>query len=113
MRVLSGAEVAALVGVVELIEPIAAAMVEVSAGNAEMPLRSMVKLAGANHMGVMAGHLGQPAGHARKIGRHRIKPADPAVKRDDDHRRQRGIDRQHRKRRQPAGQLSQEFRRKT
>lgn len=67
MRVLSGADVASLVGVAELIEPIAAAMVEVSAGNAEMPLRSMVKLGGANHMGVMAGHLGRPAGHGVKV----------------------------------------------
>ena len=67
MRVLSGAEVARLVGVTDLIEPITAAMAEVSAGNAEMPLRSMVKLAGANHMGVMAGHLGTPAGHGVKV----------------------------------------------
>ena len=67
MRILSGAEVASLVGVADLIDPIAAAMVEVSAGNVEMPLRSMVKLPGANHMGIMAGHLGAPAGHGVKV----------------------------------------------
>lgn len=67
MRILSGADVAGLVGVADLIAPIAAAMVEVSAGNVEMPLRSMVKLSGANHMGVMAGHLGRPAGHGVKV----------------------------------------------
>ncbi len=67
MRILSGAQVASLVGVADLIEPIAAAMVEVSRGNVEMPLRSMVKLPGQNHMGIMAGHLGQPAGHGVKV----------------------------------------------
>ncbi|MCC6717317.1 MAG: ornithine cyclodeaminase family protein [Acetobacteraceae bacterium] len=67
MRVLSGAEVASLVGVADLIAPIAAAMVEVSRGHVEMPLRSMVKLPGQNHMGIMAGHLGQPAGHGVKV----------------------------------------------
>ena len=72
MRFLSGADVAALVSVAELIEPIAAAMVQVSAGNVEMPLRAMVKLppspgGSANHMGIMAGHLGSPAGHGVKV----------------------------------------------
>ncbi len=72
MRVLSGADVARLVGVADLVEPIAAAMVEVSRGNVEMPLRSMIKLppspqGSANHMGIMAGHLGQPAGHGVKV----------------------------------------------
>jgi ornithine cyclodeaminase/alanine dehydrogenase-like protein (mu-crystallin family) len=67
MRILSGAQVAQLVGVADLIEPIAAAMVEVSRGNVEMPLRSMVKLPGANHMGIMGGHLGTPAGHGVKV----------------------------------------------
>ena len=72
MRILSGAQVAALVSVADLIEPIAAAMVEVSAGRVEMPLRSMVKLAPSpgnivNHMGIMAGHLAQPAGHGVKV----------------------------------------------
>lgn len=67
MRILSGAQVAQLVGVADLIEPIAAAMVEVSKGNVEMPLRSMVKLPGANHMGIMGGHLGTPSGHGVKV----------------------------------------------
>ena len=67
MRVLSGTDVAGLVGVADLIDPIAAAMVEVSAGNVEMPLRAMIKLPGANHMGIMAGHLGTPAGHGVKV----------------------------------------------
>ena len=67
MRILSGAEVASLVGVADLIAPIAAAMVAVSAGQVEMPLRSMVKLPGQNHMGIMAGHLGTPAGHGVKV----------------------------------------------
>ena len=76
MRILSGAQVAALVGVADLIEPIAAAMVEVSAGRVEMPLRSMVKLPGGNHMGIMAGHLGTPAGHGVKV--LSLYPANPA-----------------------------------
>ncbi len=67
MRILSGAQVASLVGVADLVEPIAAAMVEVSRGNVEMPLRSMVRLPGGNHMGIMGGHLGQPAGHGVKV----------------------------------------------
>ncbi len=67
MRILSGAQIASLVTVADLIDPIAAAMVEVSKGNVEMPLRSMVKLPGANHMGVMAGHLGAPDGHGVKV----------------------------------------------
>lgn len=67
MRILSGAQVAQLVGVADLIEPIAAAMVEVSRGNVEMPLRSMVKLPGQNHMGIMGGHLGTPSGHGVKV----------------------------------------------
>jgi ornithine cyclodeaminase/alanine dehydrogenase-like protein (mu-crystallin family) len=72
MRILSGAQVAALVGVADLIEPIEAAMVEVSRGNVEMPLRSMVRLppspqGSPNHMGIMAGHLGTPAGHGVKV----------------------------------------------
>ncbi len=67
MRILSGAQVAQLVGVADLIEPIAAAMVEVSRGNVEMPLRSMVTLPGQNHMGIMGGHLGTPAGHGVKV----------------------------------------------
>jgi len=67
MRILSGAQVAQLVGVADLIEPIAAAMVAVSRGNVEMPLRSMVKLPGANHMGIMGGHLGTPSGHGVKV----------------------------------------------
>ena len=67
MRILSGAQVASLVSVADLIEPIAAAMLEVSKGNVEMPLRSMVKLPGQNLMGVMAGHMGAPAGHGVKV----------------------------------------------
>ncbi len=67
MRILSGTQVAGLVGAENLIEPIAAAMVQVSLGHVEMPLRSMVRLPASNHMGIMAGHLGTPAGHGVKV----------------------------------------------
>lgn len=79
MRILSGAQVAELVTTADLIEPIAAAMVEVSRGNVEMPLRSMVKLPGSNFMGIMAGHLGAPAGYGVPAG-HGGVPAGHGVK---------------------------------
>lgn len=71
MHVLSGRDVASLVDIAALIAPLEAAMVQVSAGNAELPLRSMVKLPHGNFMGIMGGALGGPA-HG-KGGGHGIK----------------------------------------
>lgn len=76
MRILSGRDVAGLVDAASLIAPLAAAMIAVSRGAAELPLRSMVKLppseqGAANFMGIMGGHLGAngaaPAGHGVKV----------------------------------------------
>ncbi len=78
MRILSGQDVAGLVDSAALIAPIAAAMMEVSRGNAELPLRSMVPLGSGNHMGIMAGHLGAPAGHGLPAGH--AMPAGHGVK---------------------------------
>lgn len=67
MRVISGRDIAALVDAAALMAPIRDAMRSVSRGGAELPLRSMVKLPGANRMGVMAGWLADPPGHGVKV----------------------------------------------
>ena len=72
MLVLSGRDIAGLVDVAALIAPIEAAMIEVAAGHAELPLRSMVRLPAGNApvgnaMGIMGGWLGAPAGHGIKV----------------------------------------------
>lgn len=67
MHLLSGRDVASLVEIADLIAPLEAAMIQVSAGNAELPLRSMVKLPGGNAMGIMGGALGDPPGHGIKV----------------------------------------------
>jgi alanine dehydrogenase len=67
MRVISGRDIAALVDAAALMAPIRDAMRSVSAGRAELPLRSMVKLPGANRMGIMGGWLADPEGHGVKV----------------------------------------------
>ncbi len=76
MRILSGRDVAGLVDVKALMGPLAEAMRRVSRGEAELPLRSMVKLPGADRMGIMGGWLGNPAGHGIKV--LSLFPGNPA-----------------------------------
>lgn len=67
MHLLSGREVAGLVSIADLIAPLEAAMIEVSAGRTVLPLRSAVPLGGGNLMGIMGGALASPAGHGIKV----------------------------------------------
>jgi len=67
MRILSGRDIAALATPASLMPAIRAAMQAVSNGQAELPLRSMVKLPGRDMMGMMGGWLGDPAGHGIKV----------------------------------------------
>jgi len=67
VRLLSGRDIAAVAGIADLIAPIAEVMQLVSAGGATLPLRSIVKLAGANMFGIMPGATGQPAVHGAKL----------------------------------------------
>lgn len=75
MRVLTSHDIAALTDAAGLIPAMRRAFAEVSAGRAELPLRSLVKLPGANRMGLMAGHL-DTAGHGIKV--LSLFPANPA-----------------------------------
>ncbi len=60
MRVLSNADVAALLPMDQAIETVAQVMQRVSRGEAQMPLRHVVPVGGPNMMGVMSGALDQP-----------------------------------------------------
>jgi ornithine cyclodeaminase len=67
MRILSGADIAALVDVAALLAPIGAAMQRVSERRAELPLRSVVNLGGGNRFGIMPGSLADPPSHGAKL----------------------------------------------
>ena len=67
MRVLSNADVAALLPMAEAIEVIDRVMRTVSTGGAELPLRSVVPVGARNMMGVMPGALADPACYGVKI----------------------------------------------
>lgn len=67
MRVLSGRDIADLVDVAALMPAVAAAMQAVTDRRVTMPLRSVMKLPGADMMGVMQGWLATPAGHGVKV----------------------------------------------
>jgi alanine dehydrogenase len=67
MRVLSNDDIAALLPMAEAIEVIDRVMRTVSAGGAELPLRSVVPVGGRNMMGVMPGALSDPACYGVKI----------------------------------------------
>jgi ornithine cyclodeaminase len=67
MLILSAADIAALVDVVALIPPIAAAMRRVSEGRAGLPLRSAIDLGGGNRFGVMPGSIDDPPGYGAKL----------------------------------------------
>lgn len=61
MIILSNADITRLLPMPEAIEAISQAMITVSNGGAEMPLRSMMPVGGDNHMGIMPGALSDPA----------------------------------------------------
>jgi alanine dehydrogenase len=67
MRVLTNDDIAALLPMAEAIEVIDRVMRTVSAGGAELPLRSVVSVGGRNMMGVMPGALSDPACYGVKI----------------------------------------------
>ncbi len=67
MRILSGADIAALVDSAALIAPLEAAMRSVSRRQAELPLRSVTPVGGRNRLGVMPGSLASPAGYGAKL----------------------------------------------
>ncbi|MCW3474452.1 ornithine cyclodeaminase family protein [Limobrevibacterium gyesilva] len=67
MRILTRADITALVDVAALIAPVAAAMQRVSEGRAELPLRSVVPVGGGNRLGVMPGALGDPPVYGAKL----------------------------------------------
>jgi alanine dehydrogenase len=67
MRILTGADITALVGVADLIAPLADAMRCVSAGGAQLPLRTSVALGHGNRLGVMPGAISDPAIYGAKL----------------------------------------------
>lgn len=67
MIVLSSADVVALLPIETAIEVVAGAMVAVSAGKANLPLRSLVDVGGANRLGIMPGALAEPACYGVKL----------------------------------------------
>lgn len=76
MIVLANEDVARLLPMSEAIESVARAMITVSAGGAELPLRSIVPVGGGNHMGVMPGALSEPACFGIKL--ISLFPGNPA-----------------------------------
>ena len=67
MIILSHEDVAALLPMAEAIEVVDTVMREVSHGHAELPLRSVTPVGGANRMGVMPGALANPALYGVKL----------------------------------------------
>ncbi|MBK0328900.1 ornithine cyclodeaminase family protein [Rhodobacteraceae bacterium F11138] len=61
MIVLSNDDVARLLSMQDAIEAVQRAMITVSAGGAEIPLRSVMPVGGDNRMGIMPGALSDPA----------------------------------------------------
>lgn len=76
MRVLSNADIAALLPMAQAVEVIDSAMRRVSAGGAQLPLRSVVPVGGPNLMGVMPGALDDPGCYGVKLVS--LFPANPA-----------------------------------
>ncbi|MCB1390036.1 MAG: ornithine cyclodeaminase family protein [Rhodobacteraceae bacterium] len=67
MRILSNADVAALLPMADAIEVIDTTMRTVSRGDAQLPLRHVVPVGGRNMMGVMSGALGDPMCYGVKL----------------------------------------------
>jgi len=76
MIVLTHADVASLLPMKEAIEVISDAMIQVSNGNAELPLRHLVPVGDGNAMGVMPGALGKPGCFGIKL--ISLFPGNPA-----------------------------------
>lgn len=76
MIVLSHADVEALLSMKDAIEVIAQVMPAVSAGQAELPLRSVIPVGGPNRMGIMPGALSDPACFGIKLVS--LFPGNPA-----------------------------------
>ena len=67
MRILSAADLAALADPAALIATIDAAMRRVSAGAAELPLRTVMPLGDGNALGIMPGALADPPAYGAKL----------------------------------------------
>ncbi|WP_333830122.1 ornithine cyclodeaminase family protein [Pararhodobacter sp.] len=76
MKILSNADVAALLPMAEAIEVVDAVMRVVSAGGAQLPLRHAVPVGGRNMMGVMSGALETP--HCYGVKLLSLFPDNPA-----------------------------------
>lgn len=76
MIVLSNSDVAALLPMEMAIERVAEAMIGVSAGKAEMPLRSIMPVGGPNFFGMMPGGMSDPACYGIKLVS--LFPGNPA-----------------------------------
>lgn len=76
MIVLSHADVEALLSMKEAIAVVAGVMPQVSAGKAELPLRSVIPVSGGNRMGIMPGALADPACYGVKLVS--LFPGNPA-----------------------------------
>jgi ornithine cyclodeaminase/alanine dehydrogenase-like protein (mu-crystallin family) len=78
VRVISGADLRKLLPYRDCVEAVDAAMREVSAGNALMPLRQIMRLpTGQGALGLMPGYLGEPACFGVKV--LSLFPGNPAV----------------------------------
>lgn len=67
MILLSNADIAALLPMESAIGVVERAMIAVSAGKANLPLRSIVNVGGANNMGIMPGYLSEPPCYGVKL----------------------------------------------
>lgn len=67
MLVLNGDDIRRLVGIADLIEPIAAAMAGVSRREPQLPLRQAIPLGGGDRFGVMPGALGGDGTYGAKL----------------------------------------------
>jgi len=76
MRVLSNADVAALLPMAQAIDVVDGVMRHVSDGGAQMPLRHVVPVGGANMMGVMSGAIDAPQCYGVKLVS--LFPGNPA-----------------------------------
>jgi len=76
MKILSNENVAALLPMHEAIDVVEAAMKDVSAGTATLPLRNMIPVGGNNKMGIMPGAISNPACFGVKLVS--LFPGNPA-----------------------------------
>jgi ornithine cyclodeaminase len=77
MIVLSERDIAALLPMADAIDVVARAMVGVSKGRANLPLRSIMAVGAGNHMGIMPGSIGDPPCYGVKLVS--LFPGNPAA----------------------------------